>query len=100
MSCDGEPDPYDKYKLHTYILCCTSVADETHAAWLYNHLPNKSLGWMSPLVIFTKTQSDHCDFLGTIVWGCPAFLLHPKLQYGQKIPKFNEESYVPLLGFQ
>ena len=30
----------------------------THAAWLYNRLPNKNLGWMSPLEIFTATKSD------------------------------------------
>ena len=64
----------------------------THAAWLYNHLPNKNLGWMSPLEIFTKTKSDHRDLLRTRVWGCPAFVLDPKLQDGHKIPKFNRRS--------
>jgi hypothetical protein len=54
----------------------------THAAWLYNHMPNKNLGWMSPLEIFTKTQSDHRDLLRARVWGCPVFVLHPKLQDG------------------
>ena len=35
----------------------------THAAWLYNCLPNKNLGWMSPLEIFTEAKSDHQDLL-------------------------------------
>ena len=72
----------------------------THAAWLYNHMPNKNLGWMSPLEIFTKTQSDHRDLLRARVWGCPVFVLHPKLQDGQKIPKFNRRSRMgQFLGF-
>ena len=57
--------------------------------WLYNHLTNKNLGCMSPVEIFAKTQSDHRDILRARVWGCPAFVLHPKLQDNQKIPKFN-----------
>ena len=66
----------------------------TRAAWLYNHLPNNNLGWMFPLEIFTKTQSDHRDLLGTKVCGCPTFILHPKLQDDQKIPKFNRRSWM------
>ena len=72
----------------------------THAAWLYNRLPNKNLGWMSPLESFTKTKSDHRDLLRARVWGCPAFVLDPKLQDGHKIPKFNQRSQMgQFLGF-
>ena len=46
----------------------------THVAWLYNHLPNKNLGWISPLEIFTKTKSNYSDLLRTRVWGCPPYL--------------------------
>ena len=56
----------------------------SHAAWLYSRLPNKNLGWMTPLEIFTKTQSDHRYVLRVHVWGCPAFVLEPTLQDGQK----------------
>jgi hypothetical protein len=56
----------------------------THAAWLYNHMPNKNLCWMSPLEICTKTQGDHRDLFKANVWGCPAFVLRPKLQDEQK----------------
>ena len=63
-----------------------------HAAWIYNHLPNKNL--------FTKTQSDHRYLLRTRVWVCPVFVIHTKLQYNQKIPKFNRWSRMgQLLGF-
>ena len=61
----------------------------SHAAWLYNRLPNKNLGWRSPLEIFTKQLSDHKDLLRARVWGCHAFCLEAKLQDGHKIPKFN-----------
>ena len=71
-----------------------------HAAWMYTHLPNKNLGWMSPVEIFTKTQSDHHDRLRTRVWGFPAFVLHPNLQDKQNITKFNRKSHMgKLLGF-
>ena len=72
----------------------------SHAAWLYNRLPNKHLGWRSPLEVFTKTKSDHRDLLRAHVWGCPAFVLEPKLQDGHKIPKFNRRARMgQYLGF-
>ena len=78
-------------------LCAFAV---THADWLYNHMPNKTIGWMSPFEIFTKTQSDHHDLLRASIWGYPVFVLPPKLQDGQKIPKFNRRSYMgQFLGF-
>ena len=73
----------------------------THAAWPYSQMPNKNLGWLSPSDIFTKTQSDHRDLLRARVWGCPVFVLHHKLQDGQKIPKFNRRSCMgQFLGFR
>ena len=54
-------DNTDSVRLWTFAI--------THAAWLYNRLPNKNLGWMSPLEIFTATKSDHQDLLRAKVWG-------------------------------
>ena len=72
----------------------------SHAAWLYNRLPNKHLGWKSPLEVSTKTKSDHRNLLRTHIWGCPAFVLEAKLQDGQKIPKFNRRARMgQYLGF-
>ena len=72
----------------------------THAAWLYNRLPNKYLGMKSPLEVFTKCKSDHRDLLRAHVWGCPAFVLDAKLQDGKKIPKFNRRARMgQFLGF-
>jgi hypothetical protein len=58
------------------------------AFWLYNHLPNGVTG-LSPIEILTGTCSDHQDLLCTHVWGCPVYVLDPKLQDGKKIPKWN-----------
>ena len=63
-----------------------------HAAWLYNRLPQRALGFRSPLEVFTKTKSDHRELLRAHVWGCPVFVLDPKLQDGKKLPKFNRRA--------
>ena len=57
-----------------------------HAAWVYNRVPNRLLG-LTLLELLTKTNADHKDLLQTHVWGCPVFILDPKLQDGKKIPK-------------
>ena len=44
---------------------------------------------MTPLEVFTKTKSDHRDLQRAHVWGCPVFILDPRLQDGKKIPKWN-----------
>eukprot|EP00804_Cyclotella_cryptica_P030035 CCRYP_016932-RA/>CCRYP_016932-RA protein AED:0.41 eAED:0.41 QI:0/-1/0/1/-1/0/1/0/126 len=59
-----------------------------HAAWLYNRIPNSTRG-LTPLELLTKTKADHRDLLRSHVWGCPVFVLDPKLQDGKKIPKWN-----------
>ncbi len=59
-----------------------------HAVWLYNHLPNGVTG-LSPMEIVTGTRSDLRDLLRTHLWGCPVYVLDPKLQDGKKIPKWN-----------
>jgi hypothetical protein len=42
--------------------------------------------------LITKQKSDHLDLLRSHVWGCPAYVLEPKLQNGQKLPKWNRRS--------
>ena len=71
-----------------------------HAAWLYNRLPNRNLGWKSPLELFTESIDDHRDLRRVHVWGCPSFVLEAKLQDGQRIPKFNRRGRMgQFLGF-
>jgi len=59
-----------------------------HVAWLYKQLPNQVIGLMS-LERLTELITNHCDILQARVWGCPVFVLNPKLQDGKKIPKWN-----------
>ncbi len=58
-----------------------------HTVWLYKCLPNGVTG-LSPMKILIGTCSDHQEHLHTHVWGCPVFVLDPKLQDGKKIPKW------------
>ena len=62
-----------------------------HAVWLYNRVPNLESG-LTPLELITKQKADHRDILRSHVWGCPAYVLEPKLQNGQKLPKWNRRS--------
>jgi len=62
-----------------------------HAVWLHNRLPNSVTG-LSPMELLTGIRSDHRDLLRTHVWGCPVYVLDPKLQDGQKIPKWNRRA--------
>ena len=59
-----------------------------HAVWLYNHVPNYESG-LTLLELLTKQKADHRDILRSHVWGCPTYVLKPKLQNGQKLPKWN-----------
>ena len=62
-----------------------------HVVWLYNHVPSFESG-LTPMEFFTKQKADHRDILRSHVWGCPAYVLKPKLQNGQKRPKWNRRS--------
>jgi hypothetical protein len=42
--------------------------------------------------LLTKQKADHCDILCSHVWGCPSYVLKPKLQNRQKLPKWNRWS--------
>ena len=59
-----------------------------YATWIHNHTPNKQHGW-SPIELFCSI-TYHCGDLQRLkVWGCPAYVLNPKLQDGTKIPKWG-----------
>eukprot|EP00970_Alexandrium_tamarense_P017831 scaffold11668_cov152-Alexandrium_tamarense.AAC.1 len=71
-------------------LCLWSFAVK-HAAWLYNRLPNRKSG-LTPFELLTRTKANHRDLLRTHVWGCPVYVLDPKLQDGKELPKWNRRS--------
>ena len=71
-----------------------------HSFWVYNRVPNQE-SKMSPMEILTKTKSNHRDLQRSHVWGCPVFVLEPKLQDDQKLPKWNRRSRLgQFIGFQ
>ena len=62
-----------------------------HAAWLYNHTTRRDTG-LSPHDLWSKTRSKPAsEVLGRChVWGCPTYVLEPKLQkQGVKILKWE-----------
>jgi hypothetical protein len=63
-----------------------------HAIYLWNHLPNEHTG-VAPVEVFTGQVLDDFDFLKSVqVFGCPCYVLDPKLQDGKKLPKWVPRS--------
>lgn len=63
-----------------------------HAVFLWNHLPSKH-HLMAPIEIFTSTKLLNHDVLQrSHVWGCPCYVLEPKLQDGRSLPKWAPRS--------
>ena len=70
-----------------------------HAVWLHNHFPNYLSG-ITPLELRTSNKADHRNLIISHVWVCPVFVLDPKLQNDQKIPKWNRRSILgQFIGF-
>lgn len=60
-----------------------------HAIYLWNNLPNVDSG-LTPNEIFRQVRLDTPRHLNRLhVWGCPSYVLEPKLQDGKKIPKWQ-----------
>jgi hypothetical protein len=61
-----------------------------HAIFIWNHLPRQGTR-LSPLEIFTRsTVSNVPGLLSRMhVWGCPVYVLDPKIQDGKKLPKWS-----------
>ena len=69
-----------------------------YAIWVFNRLP--SMSGFTPDEIWHKVRSDHDELLRAHVFGCPVYVLDPKLQDGHKIPKWNHRSRVGMfVGF-
>ena len=63
----------------------------SYAADLYNHTPNIVSG-MSPAEIFYRAKSNHSFLKNSHPWGCPVYVLEPRLQDNHKIPKWQPRS--------
>ena len=55
---------------------------------LWNILPNHGHG-LSPNEVFSGTKLSHNALQSENTWGCPAYVLDPKLQDGKKLPKWD-----------
>jgi hypothetical protein len=62
-----------------------------YACWLWNNTPHKDSG-VSPMELLSQTHLGCEQISRARVWGCPAYVLDPKLQDGKKIPKWRPRS--------
>ena len=70
-----------------------------YAIYLWNHMPRKDSG-MAPIEIFSGCKLDKMILHNAHMWGCPAYILDPKIQDGKKIPKWQPKSRCgQFLGF-
>ena len=59
-----------------------------YAIWVFNRLPQIDTG-LCPNELWSQTKFSHEDFRRAHVFGCPVYVLEPKLQDGKKIPKWS-----------
>jgi hypothetical protein len=62
-----------------------------YAAYIYNHVPLLESG-QAPIDIFSRTVVPRQRLADLHVWGCPAYVLEPKLQDSKKIPRWQPRS--------
>jgi hypothetical protein len=63
-----------------------------HAIYLWNNIPAKD-SLMAPIELFTGSVFPSYDHIRrSHVWGCPVYVLDPKLQDGKKLPKWDPRS--------
>jgi transposase InsO family protein len=60
----------------------------SYAIWCYNKVPKEGTGW-SPEELWTGFKAPRSALPRAHVFGCPVYVLDPKLQDGQKIPKWD-----------
>jgi hypothetical protein len=71
-----------------------------YAIWVYNRLPSDVLGGLSPIEVWSGCHSDHSKLRRAHIFGCPVYVLDPKLADGDKILKCNHRASMGMfLGF-
>ena len=63
-----------------------------YATWLHNHIPRKD-NHLSPLEIYCGVKQDCAYLCRAKVFGCPIYVLDPKLQNSKKFPNGNPSSF-------
>ena len=65
-----------------------------YAGFMHNCLPMDQSDW-SPFKLFTQTKFPHYHHLQRAhIFGCPVYVLDPRLQNGHKIPKWQFQNCV------
>lgn len=60
----------------------------SHATFLYNHMPGRDN--LCPIEKWSTTKSNLAtSFRRLCPWGCPIYVLDPRIQDGKKIPKWH-----------
>ena len=59
-----------------------------YTIYLWNHIPRKDSG-IAPLELFCKSKIDNNVLRNAHVWGCPTYVLDPKIQDGKKLPHWQ-----------
>ena len=62
-----------------------------HAVYLWNNVPRQGHA-LTPLELFTGMKQPNDELVRARVWGCPTYVLDPKLQDGKKLPKWKKRS--------
>jgi hypothetical protein len=72
----------------------------SYAVWLWNNMPDPSTR-LSPQELFMGTTFDNYRHLQRArVFGCPVYVLDPRLQDAKKLPKWSKRAYRGIfLGF-
>ena len=68
------------------------MGQREYATYLYNNTPNAESG-IAPIEVFSRTPSYGQALKHMHTWGCPVYVLEPKLtDAGGKIPKWKPRS--------
>jgi hypothetical protein len=62
-----------------------------HATYIHNRLPRRETG-LSPYELLSRTSWERKKLQDLHVWGCPTYVLDPRVQDGKKIPRWTPRS--------
>lgn len=62
-----------------------------HATYIHNRMPRRDTG-LSPYELLSRTNWERKKLLDLHVWGCPTYVLDPRVQDGKQIPRWTPRS--------
>jgi hypothetical protein len=63
----------------------------SHAVHLHNEIPSQG-SRLTPHEIWARSKSSFSALVNAHPWGCPVYVLQPRLQDGRKVPKWEPRS--------